>query len=344
MNITIKDVARLSGVSKGTVDRVIHNREGVSRKSREKVQKVIRELGYEPNVYASVLASRKEYEIAVLLPSYKSGEFWELAEPGLDKAAEEASSFNISIERIGYDQYDLESFKAACETVLSAKPAGVVMAPMFKNETAVFASRLQEMGIPYVFIDSKIEQDGYMAYYGLPMYQSGYLCADLLCMGQVPSRVAVVRIIRDKHRQSDPTVTRRAGFLDYMAEHHPDCAIDNVFIEPNQPGQAARALKEYFSTHPDTRHIVMFNSRIHLIVDFLERYGLKGCRVIGFDNLPANISALRKGVVDMLVTQHLEEQAHNAIQSMTDYIVRKKLPLQRDNFMHMDILTRYNAD
>ena len=35
MKITVKDIARLSGVSKGTVDRVLHNREGVSRKSKK---------------------------------------------------------------------------------------------------------------------------------------------------------------------------------------------------------------------------------------------------------------------------------------------------------------------
>ena len=39
--ITIKDVARLSGLSKGTVDRVIHNRGEVSKKSYDKVMKVV---------------------------------------------------------------------------------------------------------------------------------------------------------------------------------------------------------------------------------------------------------------------------------------------------------------
>lgn len=58
--ITIADVAKLAGVSKGTVDRVLHDRGGVSRKSMEKIRQVIDELGYEPNVYASMLATRKE--------------------------------------------------------------------------------------------------------------------------------------------------------------------------------------------------------------------------------------------------------------------------------------------
>ncbi|MCR4570191.1 MAG: LacI family DNA-binding transcriptional regulator, partial [Bacteroidales bacterium] len=47
---TINDIARLTGLSKGTVDRVLHNRGEVSRKSYQKVMDVIKELGYEPNL------------------------------------------------------------------------------------------------------------------------------------------------------------------------------------------------------------------------------------------------------------------------------------------------------
>ena len=53
--ITVKDIATLAGVSKGTVDRVLHNRGEVSEASREKVMKIARQIGYKPNVHASLL-------------------------------------------------------------------------------------------------------------------------------------------------------------------------------------------------------------------------------------------------------------------------------------------------
>ena len=56
--VTINDVARVAGVSKGTVDRVLHNRGEVSAKSKDKVLKVIEELGFKPNLHASLLASQ----------------------------------------------------------------------------------------------------------------------------------------------------------------------------------------------------------------------------------------------------------------------------------------------
>ena len=51
--IRIKDVAKLAGVSVGTVDRVLHNRPNVSEEARTKVEKAIKEMDYRPNVYAS---------------------------------------------------------------------------------------------------------------------------------------------------------------------------------------------------------------------------------------------------------------------------------------------------
>lgn len=342
--VTIKDVARASGVSKGTVDRVLHGRDGVSRKSREKILKVIEELGYEPNVYASLLASRKVRSIAVILPEHAPGEFWELYEAGIEKAVRAVAPLNIEIARESYNQYEIESFRAACRRALKNNPAGVVVAPLFKAGTSLFTAELREKDIPYVFVDTKIEEDGYLSSYGMPMYRSGYLCADILSFCKPCSEILVVRIERDKHRQSDPTVGRREGFRDFIAENSPECTVHNVFIDPKDPEGVAVRLGEFFKEHPGVRHIATFNSRIHLIVPFLEKSGIEDLAVVGFDNLPANIEALRKGIVRVLITQHPEEQAARAIQDLADFIVFKKSPAKRDNFVHMDILTRYNTD
>ena len=345
-NITIKDIAKQTGLSKGTVDRVLHNREGVSKKSYEKVMKAIRDAGYKPNVYASLLAQNKEVVIAVILPECIPGEFWSLAEAGLERARENVRTLGASVVRVSYGQYDIESFREACEKALALDPAGVVIAPMFRNETMLFTLRLQEKGIPYVYMDSKLEEDGYLAYYGMPMYKSGYLAADLLTQGMPVKEVAVIRVRRDKQRQSDPTVNRRAGFTDYMMEHYPDCEIHSLFIYPDNPGETAFALAQFFAEeHPNVRHVVMFNSRIHLLSPFMERLQTAGkVRVVGFDNLASNVAALQKGYVSVLIAQHPDEQAALAVQALVDKVVFKKLPVHRDNYMHMDILTRYNVE
>ena len=342
--ITILDIARRTGLSKGTVDRVLHHRGEVSRRSYDKVMAAIEELGYEPNVYASLLARGQSHLVAILIPAHEPGSFWELSAAGIGKAAESMGVIGIQTQHFEYDQYDIESFRAAYRKMLEAEPSGVVIAPMFQDETDILTATLRERGIPFAYIDSKPESDGYLAYFGMPLYKSGYLCADQLTGGFPVAGVLIVRIRRDRQQQSDPTINRRAGFMDYMLEHNPDCALSNVFIDPNDPASIEGTLNDWFREHPGIQHIVMFNSRVHLLVPWLEKHPDPHRRVVGFDNLRANMDALRSGTVACLIAQHPDEQMRLAIETLSEYILRKKLPAKKDNFMHMDILTRYNVD
>ncbi len=63
---TIDDIARLSGVSKRTVSRVINDSPLVRTATREKVQSVIDELNYKPNVQARGLAARRSYLLGLI--------------------------------------------------------------------------------------------------------------------------------------------------------------------------------------------------------------------------------------------------------------------------------------
>ena len=64
--VTINDVARLAGVSKRTVSRVLNESPVVAKSSREKVQRIISELGYHPNPQARGLAASRSYLIGLV--------------------------------------------------------------------------------------------------------------------------------------------------------------------------------------------------------------------------------------------------------------------------------------
>ncbi|MDC2890775.1 LacI family DNA-binding transcriptional regulator [Psychrosphaera algicola] len=65
---TIKDVAKIAGVSTATVSRVIHDGGQVGDACRARVKKVIKELNYRPNVNASALAGKTTNTIGVVTP------------------------------------------------------------------------------------------------------------------------------------------------------------------------------------------------------------------------------------------------------------------------------------
>ena len=63
---TINDVARLSGVSKRTVSRVINNSPKVGKATRKKIKKIIEDLNYHPNAQARGLAARRSYLLGMI--------------------------------------------------------------------------------------------------------------------------------------------------------------------------------------------------------------------------------------------------------------------------------------
>jgi len=66
--VTIKDIAKLAGVSPSTVSRVVSNHPRISAETSRKVKKIMEELGYHPNVMAKSLVSKTTHTIGIMLP------------------------------------------------------------------------------------------------------------------------------------------------------------------------------------------------------------------------------------------------------------------------------------
>lgn len=67
--VTIKDVAKISGVSPSTVSRVIANNPRISEDTKKKVRKAMKDLGYHPNINARNLVAKSTKAIGVIMPS-----------------------------------------------------------------------------------------------------------------------------------------------------------------------------------------------------------------------------------------------------------------------------------
>lgn len=345
--LTIKDIAERAGVSRGTVDRVIHNRGNVTEDKRLRVLRIIDDLGFRPNEYASLIATNKNHSIYCIIPSFSEGDVWEITAKGISEAARETGAYGVKVNLVTYDQYDIGSFYAACKAVHANNPSGVVIAPMFRSATLSFVRDLASAGIPYVYIDTKLDDDGYLEFFGLPMYQSGYLGADILtqrCRSGI-RKVLNIRIRRDKDSLSDPTLIRREGFMDYIKEYLPGCEVRDVWINPHDSSEIARVLDKEFASLPEgQRNLIMFNSRVHLVASYLKERGFTDCNVVGYDMLPANIRALKEGTVKFIIAQHSDRQAASAVKTLAEHLAFRRPIARRDNYSQMDILNRNNCD
>lgn len=95
--VTIKEVAKRAGVSHGTVSNVINNSGKVSSEKIMKVEKAMKELGYQPNVVARNLKEERSKKIALILPNLYSKEFLILFENLNRYAAKDGYSVELFI-------------------------------------------------------------------------------------------------------------------------------------------------------------------------------------------------------------------------------------------------------
>ncbi len=97
--ISSLELAKLCGVSQGTVDRALHNRKGISEKTKEKILAIAREHGYQPHPAALELLTGKSRMVAAIIPQFNSIFFMDLLSAIKQKIAE--SGFKLLIA-----QYD----------------------------------------------------------------------------------------------------------------------------------------------------------------------------------------------------------------------------------------------
>lgn len=101
MSVTIYDVAREANVSLATVSRVLNNNPYVKESTRRRVQEAIDRLGYEPNLVASALMTKRTRLVALLVPDISNPFYGEVAR-GVEDAASELE-YNCVICNVGAD-------------------------------------------------------------------------------------------------------------------------------------------------------------------------------------------------------------------------------------------------
>jgi LacI family transcriptional regulator len=343
--IRIKDIALLSGVSEGTVDRVLHNRGDVSIKSEEAVRKALKELNYSPNLLARSLASKKRYRFVCLIPHHQEGDYWEVVDRSFDTAAYEFENYNVTLEKKHFDPLDASSFVDATRQVLLQAPDAVIFPPVFQRETLRFAAQLSQSHTPFSLFDSMMEGANFLTYYGQHSFQSGYAAAKLL-LADLPenAKVLVARTQRKQGVFSNQTSARYQGFLKYVD----DCdlrkrlqLVDLLLTDDDNLNLLST--RNIFLRHGSVQAAVTFNSKVYRLVGYLEKSQQKGVRLLGYDLLQRNVAYLKQGVVSYLIAQRPEKQVYCSVRDMCRELIFKQA-INRINYVPIDILMKENID
>lgn len=148
--IKLEDVAKKAGLSKATVSLALNGNEKVNIKTRKRVEKIAREMGYRPNPYAQKLATRKSKQIGLIIPDIENVYYASLVH-------------HISYE-LNKNQYGLIistsinsiiNEERIIEEMIENRVDGLLLAPVNQpNNNASYLEKLEQINIPMAFVTS----------------------------------------------------------------------------------------------------------------------------------------------------------------------------------------------
>jgi LacI family transcriptional regulator len=343
--IRIKDIAERAGVSVGTVDRVLHERPNVSQSAREKVEKALAEMDYQPNVYASALAYNKDYLFCCLLPMHESEAYWDEVEEGVTACTEHRRDFHVSLKILYYERFNAPTFIKAAKECIGMNPDGVIVVPAKLDVTREFTDKLSSCNIPFILLDSYLPDLKPLAFYGQDSFQSGYFAARMLML--IASRekeIMIMKQLKNGHVGSKQQSNRETGFRHYMRDHFPEITITELNLPLGEKKELFNELLEtFFAEHPNVHHCITFNSKAHLVGEFLLRTNRRNIQIMGYDMVPKNAECVRQGSISFLIAQHAYMQGYDCVETLFQAIVLKK-EVTPVNYMPIELLVKENIE
>lgn len=212
-NSTIDDVARLAGVARVTVSRVLNNGANVRPETRERVQRAVEELGYSVNQQARALASGMGRQIMLIhahSPELEPNSYYNA---GLELGAlRGCSSLGFDLVTRAVDPEDDNRFRLLLLILDRDRPGGIILSPPLSDDLDLIEAAL-EAGVQVVAISAGEQARGSVTAVGIDERAGGYAIGrHLLSLGH--RRLGFVKGPRE-HRAA---ALRYDGFLQALRE------------------------------------------------------------------------------------------------------------------------------
>lgn len=304
---TIKDVARLSGVSLTTVSRVVNGSEKVTQKTRDKVNKAIQELGYFPNNAARSLVKKQTDSIAVLLRNIHDPFFSDLI-CGIEDASLELGR-NVIFCSLGKDERIRDRYIEYLTNGIS--DAIVLYGSLFSDKAMI--EHLYNVHFPLLLIENNFQT--------LPLNQ-------FLIDNVEGAKDAVSYLIRRGHKKiahvmGNPNkkviLERFSGYTEAMQEN--GLTIHSSYIQNtlNNSVLSLVQFKEMMESQDRPTAVFCSDDKLAIqVINVLNQLGFavpKDVSVVGFDNLKSYDHSYR-GPRITSVQQPLYEIGRDSILSL----------------------------
>lgn len=250
MKVTMKDIAELAGVSRTTVDKVIHNRPGVSAEVKERVRHVILETNYRA-LHTKKIANDRSHElrIAVVMPDIRDS-FMRMIKKGMDMAYLEYKTCGVAVDYYFYPDYEPQHVIAILEHLKTVPVDGIALRGVNNRKIVEYVDAYVEKKIPVITFDSDLSGSKRSVFVGEDLYRTGQISASLLCKSMGYS--GEIGILTGS-KNVNSCVKRVKGFTDYVRKNTPEVQIVAAEENLNQSVMTYTKTEEILKSHPDIR-------------------------------------------------------------------------------------------
>ena len=285
-NLTIKDIARMAGVSTTAVSFVLNDRPGVSDATRKKVQEIIRQTSFIPNVHTRRLNLGKSFTIHVVLKQYAYGLYNQFALETLSGVFKEGKSLGYSIIFTLVDEH--MECEQIIESVRSKDCDGIILNQI---DDPILLDQLQRENIPFVCVDAHLPADASFPMVEVDYYDAAYQATRYLYQHGHRDIGFIGPVTPAEH-----CANTFRGFTDYLKEVGISCQPDWVAKIPFSQTSAEEAVDKMLEL--EKLPTALLCSCDAVAIDVINRAKARGIRI------PEDISVI--GIDDLLVSRYLD--------------------------------------
>lgn len=312
---TLHDVAKAAGVGTTTVSRVINGGHYVGAEMLARIQRVMAELGYQPNVAARSLKSERSRTIGLIIPFITDPFFAQFAEVA-EAYARRQDYVVILLTSKDKEQLELEDI----QIFERHRVDGLLLVPP-RSGSKILLQNLKRLSVPIVAFDrpmtnrdfSSVVSDNYMAAQSAVNHLLGHRRRRILCLGGDP------RLYTIRERVKGATSALRVAGLEALVEMNAS----------DYPSAEAAILKHMSARGKIDAIFGLYNRSTTLAYEVLQNHDIhvpQGVSLIGFDDFEL-ASTLRPSIT--VVKQSIEELAQTATQLLFNHMASENTSPQQ---------------
>ncbi len=338
---TIRQIAQIAGVSRGTVDRALNHRGRISPEVAERIWEIAEELDYHPRKRAEKLECREgELRIGVITQMSESS-FMIPVHQGIAEVEKELKERNVVLYIRNIVSVDEQEQLKAIDELEGLHVAGLAIMPVECDCVRSRLNRLiEEQHIPVVTFNSDIVGTKRSCFVGLDNRKSGRAAAGL--MGMLTRGLGKILIITGFFTNSVNSL-RVEGFIEEVKQSFPDMELLGVQSSSGDAKEVEQIIVNTMHMIPDLSGIFVASRGQEGVCCAFDKIRPKQRPyVIVYDMTPKNVQALEEDYFDFLIDQEGYAQGYRAIHLLYDSLVKGRELGQDMMFTDIKILTKYN--